>query len=43
MSYFRSHAASRIRVVYLLAYTDVQATVCRAALDSEPALSPSAG
>ncbi|MFG3282969.1 macro domain-containing protein [Streptomyces sp. NPDC048111] len=40
VSYFRSHAASRIRVVYLLAYTDVQATVCRAALDSEPALSP---
>lgn len=39
MSYFRSHAASRIRVVYLLAYTDVQAAVCRAVLDSEPALS----
>ncbi|MET8222245.1 hypothetical protein [Streptomyces sp. NPDC005301] len=40
VSYFRSHATSRIRVVYLLAYTDAQATVCRAALDSEPALSP---
>lgn len=41
VSYFRSHAGSRIRVVYLLAYTDVQAAVCRAALDA-PELSSEA-
>ncbi|MFL3865307.1 hypothetical protein LT966_01565 [Streptomyces griseobrunneus] len=38
--YFRSHPTSPIRVVYLLAYTDVQAAACRAALDTEPTLSP---
>ncbi|MHA5053036.1 macro domain-containing protein [Streptomyces sp. SD15] len=31
--YFRAHPGSEIRTVYLLAYTDVQADVCRAALD----------
>jgi hypothetical protein len=40
VGYFRSRSASRIRVVYLLAYTDVQAAVCRTALDAEPELSP---
>ncbi len=40
VGYFQSHPASRIRVVYLLACTDVQAAACRAALDKEPELSP---
>ncbi|GLW10097.1 hypothetical protein Misp01_52260 [Microtetraspora sp. NBRC 13810] len=39
VAYFRSHTASRIRVVYLLAYTDVQAAACRSALDADPELS----
>ncbi|MEV5849803.1 hypothetical protein AB0M32_48370 [Streptomyces sp. NPDC051985] len=39
IDYFRSHPASRARVVYLLAYTDVQAALCRSALDREPGLS----
>ncbi len=39
VGFFRSHATSRIRVVYLLAYTDVHAAACRAALDADPALS----
>lgn len=38
VSYFEAHPTSRIRVVYLLAYTDVQEAVCRAALDSCPEL-----
>ncbi|MEU1179281.1 macro domain-containing protein [Streptomyces sp. NPDC005820] len=38
--YFRSHPASRIRIVYLLAHTDVQAAVCRAALEAEQELTP---
>ena len=36
--YFRSHPASRVRTVYLLAYTDVQAAVCAAALGLDPDL-----
>ncbi|MEV5756518.1 hypothetical protein AB0L61_07115 [Streptomyces tendae] len=40
VGYFQSHPATRIRVVYLLAYTDVQAAACRDALDREPRLSP---
>ncbi|MEW2399564.1 hypothetical protein [Streptomyces sp. NPDC046862] len=39
VSYFRLHAASRIRVVYLLAYTDVQAAICKAALNTVEELS----
>ncbi|WP_046728982.1 macro domain-containing protein [Streptomyces humi] len=39
MGYFRSRPTSRVRVVYLLAYTDVQAALCRSALDGEPDLS----
>ncbi|MEV6739205.1 macro domain-containing protein [Streptomyces sp. NPDC051104] len=38
VGYFRSHVASRVRAVYLLAYTDVQAAVCRAVLDLEAGL-----
>ncbi|WP_314242698.1 macro domain-containing protein [Streptomyces kutzneri] len=38
VGYFRAHTASRIRTVYLLAYTDVQAAVCRTALGLEPGL-----
>ncbi|MGV9455547.1 macro domain-containing protein [Streptomyces sp. NPDC003635] len=38
VDYFHSHKGSRIRVVYLLAYTDVQAALCRDALDREAAL-----
>lgn len=38
LDYFRSHPASRIRVVYLLAYTDAHAALCDAALDAEPEL-----
>ncbi|MFL9655148.1 macro domain-containing protein [Streptomyces sp. PB17] len=33
VGYFRAHPDSAVRTVCLLAYTDVQATVCRAALD----------
>ncbi|MFJ8888954.1 hypothetical protein ACIRJR_36985 [Streptomyces sp. NPDC102402] len=40
VGYFQSHPASPIRIVYLLAYTDVQAAACRAALDREPELYP---
>ncbi|MFG2479216.1 macro domain-containing protein [Streptomyces fagopyri] len=39
VSYFEVHPASRIRVVYLLAYTDVQEAICRTALDTRPELS----
>ncbi|MFE6932465.1 macro domain-containing protein [Streptomyces sp. NPDC057699] len=39
VDYLQSHLESRIRVVYLLAYTDVQAAACRAALDGTPELS----
>ncbi|WP_329328062.1 macro domain-containing protein [Streptomyces luteogriseus] len=42
VSYFEAHSASRIRVVYLLAYTDVQEAVCRTALDSHPELTTGA-
>ncbi|MEU5341862.1 macro domain-containing protein [Streptomyces sp. NPDC020766] len=38
VDYFHSHKGSRIRVVYLLAYTDVQAALCRDALDREAGL-----
>lgn len=38
IGYFHSHKGSRIRVVYLLAYTDVQAALCREALAGEAAL-----
>lgn len=38
VDYFHSHKSSRIRVVYLLAYTDVQAALCRDSLDREAAL-----
>ncbi|MGW0733235.1 macro domain-containing protein [Streptomyces sp. NPDC002851] len=34
VDYFRSHPSSRIRVVYLLAHTDVQAAACEAALEA---------
>lgn len=33
VGYFRERSASSIRTVYLLAYTDIQATICRNALD----------
>lgn len=42
VSYFDSHPTSRIRIVYLLAYTDVQEAVCRTALDGRPELSTGA-
>ncbi|AEN11324.1 hypothetical protein GTW44_13255 [Streptomyces sp. SID8360] len=42
VSYFEAHPASRIRIVYLLAYTDVQEALCRAALDERPELSTGA-
>ncbi|MEV4786592.1 macro domain-containing protein [Streptomyces tuirus] len=42
VSYFEAHPASRIRVLYLLAYTDVQEAACRTALDSCPELSTGA-
>ncbi|MER7968224.1 macro domain-containing protein [Streptomyces sp. NPDC096080] len=42
VSYFEAHPASRIRVLYLLAYTDVQEAVCRTAIDSCPGLSTGA-
>ncbi|MFC8793023.1 macro domain-containing protein [Streptomyces cinereoruber] len=32
VGYFQDHSASRIRTVYLLAYTDAQAEVCRSVL-----------
>jgi hypothetical protein len=38
VGYFRSNAVSRIRTVYLLAYTDAQAVACRTALESQPGL-----
>lgn len=38
VGYFEAHPASRIRVVYLLAYTDVQEAVCRNALGARPEL-----
>ncbi|MFE5919748.1 macro domain-containing protein [Streptomyces sp. NPDC056468] len=41
VGYYRSHPTSRIRTLYLLAYTDVQAAVCRAVLDLEPGLADS--
>ncbi|MET9141528.1 macro domain-containing protein [Streptomyces parvulus] len=39
VGYFEAHPASRVRVVYLLAYTDVQEAVCRTALGARPELS----
>ncbi|MFE9928902.1 macro domain-containing protein [Streptomyces sp. NPDC005533] len=36
--YFQAHPASRIRTVYLLAYTDVQAEVCRSVITLLPEL-----
>ncbi|MEV6317110.1 hypothetical protein [Streptomyces sp. NPDC051776] len=43
VDYFRSHGASRICTVYLLAFTDVQEAVCRLTLDLEPQLDTAAG
>ncbi|MEU9533630.1 hypothetical protein AB0D00_15115 [Streptomyces sp. NPDC048213] len=42
VSYFEAHPTSRIRIVYLLAYTDVQEAICRTALDARPELSTGA-
>ncbi|MEU1867858.1 macro domain-containing protein [Streptomyces gardneri] len=38
VSYFEAYPASRIRAVYLLAFTDVQEAICRTALDGHPEL-----
>jgi O-acetyl-ADP-ribose deacetylase (regulator of RNase III) len=38
VDYFRSHPGSRVRIVYLLAYTEVQAAISRTVLDLEPGL-----
>lgn len=38
--YFRAHPDSGIRTVYLMAYTDIQAAVCRATLDRQLRAAP---
>lgn len=38
--YFRTHQGSRVRTVYLLAYTDAQEAVCRTALNLQLAQEP---
>ncbi|MEW2553054.1 hypothetical protein AB0957_15125 [Streptomyces zhihengii] len=38
IGYFQAHPGSKIRVVYLLGFTDIQAAVCRAVLESAPDL-----
>ncbi|MFE6492123.1 macro domain-containing protein [Streptomyces sp. NPDC057748] len=43
VGYFQAHPASRIRTVYLLAYTDAQVEVCRSVLTVLPELNGSAG